>query len=105
MTAEVTHQEPSLVDKVAYTRQHLPPDWRSDYETWLREAAAKAAASGDVTALSNVIEQGWIAARFEHEGGEGYQRYKRLILEGRWKELMAQLHSVDVDAMLREQRP
>ena len=74
-------------------------------EAWLREAAAKAADSGDVTALSNVIEQGWVAARFEHEGGEGYQRYKRLILEGRWEELMAQLHSVDVDAMLREHRP
>jgi hypothetical protein len=51
-----------------------------------------------------VVEQWWWAARLEHRGGEGWQRQKRLIAEGRWDELFPG-PPVDVDAMLRETRP
>jgi hypothetical protein len=61
--------------------------------------------SGDVTALSEVVEQWWWAARLEHRGGEGWQRQRRLIEQGRWNELLAASEPVDVDAMLRESRP
>ena len=82
-----------------------PPDQRDVYETALRAAAQQAADSGDVTAFSEVVEQWWAAALLEHHGGEGWQRQKRLIEEGRWEELLANSEPVDVDAMLRESRP
>src|SRR5512133_3776583 len=79
VTAEPTGQEPTIAGRVA--------------------------ASGDVTALSEVVEQWWWAARLEHHGGEGWQRQKRLIEQGRWEELLGSSGPVDVDAMLRESRP
>ena len=46
-----------------------------------------------------------VAARLEHRGGEGWQRQRRLIEQGRWNVLLAASEPVDVDAMLRESRP
>ena len=104
MTAEPTGHEPTLAERVDYTRAHLPADQRDAYETALRGAARPAAEDGNVTALSEVVEQWYWAARLEHHGGEGWQRQKRLIAEGRWDELFPG-PPVDVDAMLRETRP
>ena len=104
MTAEPTGHEPTIAERVEYTRAHLPADRRDAYETALRGAARQVADSGDVTALSEVVEQWWWAARLEHQGGEDWQRQKRLIEEGRWDELFPG-PPVDVDAMLRETRP
>jgi hypothetical protein len=104
VTAEPTGHEPTIAERVEYTRAHLPADQRDAYETALRAAARQTADSGDVTAFSEVVEQWWWAARPEHRGGEGWQRQKRLIAEGRWDELFPG-PPVDVDAMLRETRP
>jgi hypothetical protein len=104
VTAEPTGREPTIAERVDYTRAHLPADQRDAYETALRGAAQQAADSGDVTALSEVVEQWWWAARLEHHGGEGWQRQQRLLQEGRWDELFPG-PPVDVDAMLRESRP
>jgi Family of unknown function (DUF6247) len=105
VTAEPTGREPTLDKQVAYTRAHLPADWREGYEEALRAAGRRVADAGDVTALSEVVEQWWWAARLEHHGGEGWQRQKRLIEQGRWEELVGNSEPVDVDAMLRESRP
>lgn len=104
MTAELAGHEPTIGQWVDYTRAHLPADWRDAYETALREAGRRVADSGDVTALSDVVEQWWWAARLEERGGVGWQRQKRLLQEGRWDELFPG-PPVDVDAMLRETRP
>ena len=105
MTAEPTGHEPTIAERVDYTRAHLPADRLDAYEQALREAGRQVADAGDDTALSEVVEQwGW-AARLEHHGGEGWQRQKRLIEEGRWEELLGSSGPVDVDAMLRESRP
>jgi hypothetical protein len=105
VTAEPTDREPTLAERVDYTRAHLPTDQRDAYEAVLRGAARSAAEDGDVTALSEVVEQWYWAARLEHHGGEGWQRQKRLIEQDRWEELLGNSEPVDVDAMLRETRP
>jgi hypothetical protein len=108
VTADPTGHPSTIAERVDYTRAHLPADQRDAYETALRDAAQQAADSGDVTdvtALSEVVEQWWWAARLEHHGGEGWQRQKRLLAEGRWEELLAASEPVDVDTMLREPRP
>jgi len=105
VTAEPTGHEPTIAELVDYTRAHLPADQRDAYEQALRDAGRQVADAGDVTALSEVVEQWWWAARLEHHGGEGWQRQKRLIEEGRWEELLANSQPVDVEAMLRESRP
>jgi hypothetical protein len=105
VTAELAGHEPTIGQWVDYTRAHLPADWRDAYETALREAGRRVADSGDVTALSDVVEQWWWAARLEERGGESWQRQKRLLQEGRWEELLGNSEPVDVDAMLREPRP
>ncbi len=104
MTAEPSVRELTLADRIAYTRAHLPDEWREGYEGVLREATEVALNSGDYGRLVDVVEQWWRAARLEHHGGEGWQRQKRLIAEGRWDELFPG-PPVDVDAMLRETRP
>jgi hypothetical protein len=88
VTAEPTSHEPTIAERVDYTRAHLPADRRDAY----------------VTALSEVVEQWWWAARLEDHGGESWQRQQRLLQEGRWDELFPG-PPVDVDAMLRESRP
>jgi Family of unknown function (DUF6247) len=103
-TAEPTGHEPTIAERVDYTRTHLPADQRDAYEAALRDAGRQVAEDGDVTALSEVVEQWWVAARLEHHGGEGWQRQKRLLVEGRWDELFPG-PPVDVDVMLRESRP
>ena len=105
MTAEPTGHEPTIAERVDYTRAHLPADQRDAYETALRAAGRQVADSGDVTALSEVVEQWWWAATLEHRGGEGWQQQKRLLVQGRWEELLRNSQLVDVDAMLRESRP
>ncbi len=102
--ADPTVHEPTLGERVDYTRAHIPADQRDAYEQALREAARQVADSGDVTALSEVVEQWWAAARLEDRGGEGWQRQKQLISEGRWDELFPG-PPVDVDEMLRERQP
>jgi hypothetical protein len=87
MTAEATHQEPTINQRIGYTRRHLPAEQREVYETALREATQQALDSGDYRALSDVIEQWYRAAFLEHHGGESWQRMKQLIQEGRWDEL------------------
>lgn len=104
-TAEPTGHDPTIAERVAYTRTHLPADQRDAYDEALRAAGRQVADTGDVTALSEVVEQWWWAARLEHHGGEGWQRQRRLIEQGRWAELVADSEPVDVDAMLRESRP
>jgi hypothetical protein len=104
-TAEPTGHEPTIAERVDYTRAQLPADQLDAYEQALRAAGRRVADAGDVTALSEVVEQWWWAARLEHHGGEGWQRQKRLIEEGRWEELLGSSGPVDVDAMLRESRP
>ena len=105
MTAEPTGHEPTIAERVDYTRAHLPADQLDAYEQALRVAGRRVADAGDVTALSEVVEQWWWAARLEHHGGKGWQRQKRLIEQGRWEELLGSSGPVDVDAMLRESRP
>ena len=105
MTAEPTGHEPTIAERVDYTRGQLPADQLDAYEQALRAAGRRVADAGDVTALSEVVEQWWWAARLEHHGGEGWQRQKRLIEEGRWEELLANSQPVDVEAMLRKSRP
>ena len=75
------------------------------FEQALRDAGRQVADSGDVTALSEMVEQWWWAARLEDHGGASWQRQKRLIADGRWEEMLASSEPVDVDAMLRESRP
>jgi hypothetical protein len=105
VTAEPTGHKPTLAELVDYTRAHLPADQLDAYEQALRDAGGPVADAGDVTALSEVVEQWWWAARLEHHGGEGWQQQKRLLAEGRWEELLGTSGPVDVDAMLRESRP
>jgi hypothetical protein len=105
VTAEPSGHEQTIAERVEYTRAHLPADQLDAYETAWRGAARQAADSGDATVLSEVVEQWWWAARLEHHGGEGWQRQKRLIEQGRWQELLGGSGPVDVDAMLRESRP
>ena len=105
MTAEPTDHEPTIAERVDYTRAHLPADQLDAYDQALRAAGRQVADSGDVTALSGVVEQWWWAARLEHHGGEGWRQQRRLIEQGRWDELLAGSEPVDVDAMLRESRP
>jgi hypothetical protein len=105
VTAEPTGHEPTIAERVDYTRAHLPADQHDAYETALRAAGQQVADSGDVTALSEVVEQWWWAATLEHRGGEGWQQQKRLLVQGRWEELLSNSQPVDVDAMLRESRP
>ena len=105
MTAEPTDHEPTIAERVDYTRAHLPADQLDAYDQALRAAGRQVADSGDVTALSEVVEQWWWAARLEHHGGEGWRQQRRLIEQGRWDELLAGSEPVDVDAMLRESRP
>jgi Family of unknown function (DUF6247) len=88
VTAELSSRAPTLADRVAYTRAHLPDEWRDAHEAALREATREALDSGDYGPLVDVVEQWWRAARLEHHGGEGWQRQKRLIVEGRWEELL-----------------
>jgi hypothetical protein len=104
VTAEPSGHEQTIAERVDYTRAHLPADQLDAYERTLRDAGRQVADAGDVTALSEVVEQWWWAAHLEHNGGEGWQRQKRLIEEGRWDELFPG-PPVDVDAMLRETRP
>ena len=103
-TAEPTGQEPTIAERGDYTRAHLPAEQRDAYEQALRDAGRQVADAGDVTTLSDVVEQWWWAARLEHHGGEGWQRQKQLLVEGRWDELFPG-PPVDVDAMLRKSRP
>ena len=105
MTAEPTDHEPTIAERVDYTRAHLPADQLDASDQALRAAGRPGADSGDVTALSEVVEQWWWAARLEHHGGEGWRQQRRLIEQGRWDELLAGSEPVDVDAMLRESRP
>ena len=105
MTAEPTGHKPTIAELVDYTRAHLPADQLDAYDQALRDAGRQVADYGNVTALSEVVEQWWWAARLEHLGGEGWQRQRRLIEQGRWDELLAGSEPVDVDAMLRESRP
>ena len=105
MTAEPTDHELTIAERVDYTRAHLPADQLDAYDQALRAAGRQVADSGDVTALSGVVEQWWWAARLEHHGGEGWRQQRRLIEQGRWDELLAGSEPVDVDAMLRESRP
>ena len=104
MTAEPTGREPTIGERVDYTRSHLPPDERELYERELREATTRALETGDYGPLGEVVEQWWRAAHLEHHGGETWQRHKRLILEGRWDELFpGPARDVDevVEALLR----
>ena len=101
MTAEPTGHEPTLAERVDYTRAHLPADWRQGYETALREATERALDSGDYGPLDDVVEQWWRAARLEHHGGEGWQRQRRLIEQGRWDELFPG-PGRDVDEVVEE---
>jgi len=87
MTAEAHDREPTLAERVDYTRQHVPPEQREAYETALREATRQALDSGDYGSLDEVVEQWYRAAFLEHHGGESWQRTQRLIKEGRWDEL------------------
>jgi Family of unknown function (DUF6247) len=101
VTAELSSRAPTLADRVAYSRAHLPDEWREGYEGALREATRKALDSGDYGPLVDVVEQWWRAARLEHHGGEGWQRQKRLIAEGRWEELLPG-PGRDVDEVVEE---
>jgi uncharacterized protein DUF6247 len=105
VTAEPTGHEQTIAERVDYTRAYLPADQRDAYERALRTAGRQVADAGDVTALSEVVEQWWWAARLEHHGGEGWQRQQRLVAEGRWEELVGASEPVDVETMLRESRP
>jgi hypothetical protein len=105
VTAEPTGHKPTLAELVDYTRAHLPADQLDAYDQALRDAGEPVADYGNVIALSEVVEQWWWAARLEHHGGEGWQRQRRLLAEGRWEELLGNSGPVDVDAMLRESRP
>jgi hypothetical protein len=100
-TAEPSGREPTLAEQVAYTRAHLPADWRHAYETALREATKGALAGGDYGPLVDVVEQWWRAARLEHHGGEAWQRQRRLIEQGRWEELFPG-PGRDVDEVVEE---
>jgi hypothetical protein len=55
-TAEPTGQEPTIAERVDYTRAHLPAGQRDAYEQALRAAGRQVADAGDVTALSEVVE-------------------------------------------------
>jgi hypothetical protein len=101
VTAEPSGRELTLADRIAYTRAHLPDEWREGYEAALREATEKALDSGDYGPLVDVVEQWWRAARLEHHGGEGWQRQKRMIQEGRWEELLPG-PGRDVDEVVEE---
>ena len=101
MTVEPTGREPTIGGRVAYTRTHLPADWREAYERALREATEQALATGDYGPLDDVVEQWWRAARLEHHGGPSWQRQRRLIEEGRWDELFSG-PGRDVDEVVEE---
>jgi Family of unknown function (DUF6247) len=101
VTAEPTGQVPTIAELVDYTRAHLPADQRDAYEQALRDAGRQVTDAGDVTALSEVVEQWWRAARLEHHGGESWQRQKRLIEQGRWDELFPG-GGRDVDEVVKE---
>jgi hypothetical protein len=100
-TAEPTGHEPTIGERVAYTREHLPAEERDLYEDALREATEQALGSGDYGPLGDIIEQWWRAARIEDRGGESWQRQKRLIKEGRWDELFPG-PGRDVDEVIEE---
>jgi hypothetical protein len=101
VTAEPTGREPTIAERVTYTRAHLPADWREGYEQALREATEQALDSGDYGPLDDVVEQWWRAARLEHHGGSSWQRQRRLIEQGRWEELFPG-PGRDVDEVVEE---
>ena len=101
MTAEPTGHEPTLAERVDYTRAHLPADWREAFGAALREATEQALDSGDYGPLVDVVEQWWRAARLEHHGGPSWQRQRRLIEQGRWDELFPG-SGRDVDEVVEE---
>ena len=59
MTAEPSGHEQTIAERVDYTRAHLPADQLDAYDQALREAGRQVADAGDVTALSEVVEQWW----------------------------------------------
>jgi hypothetical protein len=87
VTAEPTSHRPTIAERVAYTRSHLPAAWRDGYEQALREATRRALEDGDYGPLDDVVEQWWRAAHLEQHGGSTWQRQRRLIEQGRWDEL------------------
>jgi Family of unknown function (DUF6247) len=101
VTAEPTGHQPTIGERVDYTRSHLPDDERDLYEGELRAATARALETGDYGPLGDVVEQWWRAAHLEHRGGEAWQRQKRLIQQGRWDELFPG-PARDVDEIVRE---
>ena len=72
MTAEPSGREPTLADRVAYTRAHVPDEWREGYEGALREATETALDSGVFGPLVDVVEQWWRAALDEAGWAEDY---------------------------------
>jgi Family of unknown function (DUF6247) len=101
VTAEPTGRQPTIGERVDYTRAHLPADERETYERELREATARALDSGDYGPLGDVVESWWRAAHLEHHGGPTWQRQKRLIQQGRWDELFPD-PTRDVDEVIQE---
>jgi hypothetical protein len=101
VTAEPSGREPTLAEQVAYSRAHLPAEWREEYEAALREATERALEDGDYGPLVDVVEQWWRAARLEHHGGSSWQRQRRLIEQGRWNELFPG-PGRDVDEVVEE---
>jgi hypothetical protein len=101
VTADPTGHEPTIGERVEYTRQQLPGEQRELYEHALREATKRALASGNYGPLGDVVEQWYRAAFIEHHGGEDWQQTSRLIEQGRWDDL-APGPARDVDEVIQE---
>jgi hypothetical protein len=101
VTAEPTGHEPSIGERVDYTRAQLPASQRQPYTDELREATEQALATGDYSPLGDVVERWYRAARLEAHGGESWQDQKRLVEEGRWDELFPGPDR-DVDEVVEE---
>jgi hypothetical protein len=101
VTAKPSGREPTLGERIDYTREHLPAEWHDPYEQALRKATEQALATGDYGPLGDVIEQWWRAAHLEDHGGETCQRQRRLIEQGRWDELFPG-PGRDVDEVVEE---
>jgi uncharacterized protein DUF6247 len=103
VTTEPTGHEPTIGERVDYTRANLPAEQREAYEQALREATERALATGDYGPLGDVVERWYRAAQLEDHGGESWQRQKRLVQEGRWDELFPG-PGRDVDEVVEELR-
>jgi hypothetical protein len=101
VTAEPTGREPTIGERIDYTRDHLPAAQREPYKQALRKATKQALVTGDYGLLGDVIEQWYRAAWLEDRGGRSWQRQQRLVATQRWDELFPG-PARDVDEVIRE---